>query len=111
MIRSNKVMRRRDSTLFHVPLYPESIRGAVVRGRFQMAGQYLDVADNPIMWEQWLARLVRERLLLPVAWNTYSRPSKASDWAHRYRNGQPKPTPLTTRQHIANARLALSLTA
>ena len=85
MIRSRKVLLRRDATLNRVPFYPDSIHGQVVRAQLVMAGNHSEVARYDALWSNWLLKLTAHKLLIQVSDGYYARPRCAQDFQYEYK--------------------------
>lgn len=90
---AQKVLRRRDSTVFHVPTYPQSIHGAHLRSTLRRLGKCAEVTENEFAWHIWTSKLVKEKYLMRTADGHYARPRTPADLAHAYRRSQPRPIP------------------
>ena len=109
MIRSRKVLIRRDATVNRVPFYPDSIHGAVVRTQLTMAGKHSEVTQQDRLWGMWLLKLTSNKLLIQVSDGHYARPRCAQDFQHTYkrkRKSQMRPGP-TLRAEISRALSAV----
>ena len=93
MIKHRGTVLRRDSTLFHIPFYPQSIKGRVLRDRLMFKQKCQEVTCSDPLWWAWLKTLQKDRLIFQTKDSYYSRPRTPADLEHAYTRRLPRRPP------------------